>query len=114
MLRVKRLGCAVLASLMLLWAVAMPAAAAVKLPAQLAGEKAFVFAKHTCAHDVHCVKYGITNCNRQSLHVVFCRMYVERSTPAQGRYDCQKLVRVALDPITYRILVTGTSAWNCH
>ena len=46
--------------------------------------------------------------------LVLCRMYVERSTPAQGRYDCQKLVRVVLDPITYRIVVTGTTSWNCH
>jgi hypothetical protein len=41
-------------------------------------------------------------------------MYVERSTAAQGQYNCQKLVRVALDPITYKILVTGTSDWSCH
>jgi hypothetical protein len=112
--RVKRLLCALLASLMLIWAVAMPAAAAVKLPVSVAGDKAFIYAKHTCAHDLSCVKYGITNCRRISLHVVFCRMYVERSTAAQGRYDCQKYVRVALDPITYKILVTGTSPWACH
>jgi hypothetical protein len=114
MSRVKRWSCALLASFVLIATAAMPAVAAVKLPAPLAGTKAFIFAKHTCAHDVHCVKYGVTNCNRQSLHVVLCRMYVERSTAAQGRYDCQKLVRVALDPITYRILVTGDSNWSCH
>ena len=113
-MRVKRLWCALLASFVLLATVAMPAVAAVKLPVQLAGNKAFAFAKHTCAHDVHCVKYGITNCNRQSLHVIICRMYNERSTPAQGRYACQKLVRVVLDPITYKIVVTGTSDWSCH
>jgi hypothetical protein len=113
-LRVKRWSCALLAAFVLLLAVAMPAAAAVKLPANVAGAKAFIFAKHTCSHDVHCVKYGITNCNRASLHVVFCRMYVERSTPSQGRYACRKLVRVALDPIDYKILVTGTSPWACH
>jgi hypothetical protein len=112
--RVKRWFCALLASFMLLGVAAMPVAAAVKLPVHLAGDKAFIFAKHTCAHDVHCVKYGITNCRRGSLHVVFCRMYVERSTAAQGRYACQKYVRVALDPITYKILVTGTSKWACH
>lgn len=114
MSRVKRLSCPLLASLVLLAMVAMPAVAAVKLPAQTAAAKAFIYAKHTCSHDVHCVKYGITNCNRQGLHVVLCRMYVERSTAAQGRYACQKLVRVALDPITYRILVTGNSAWSCQ
>jgi hypothetical protein len=113
-LRGKQLFCALIASFVLLATVAMPAVAAVKLPVQTAGNKAFQFAKHTCAHDLHCVKYGITNCNRQSLHVILCRMYVERSTPAQGRYACQKLVRVVLDPITYRIVVTGTSSWNCR
>ncbi|MFT3865695.1 MAG: hypothetical protein QM729_15625 [Solirubrobacterales bacterium] len=112
-MRAKRWACALLASFVLLATVAMPAAAAVKLPVKLAGDKAFVYAKHTCSHDVHCVKYGITNCRRISLHVVFCRMYVERSTPAQGRYSCKKYVRVALDPITYKILVTGTSDWSC-
>jgi hypothetical protein len=111
---VKRLFCALLATFALLAAVAMPAVAAVELPAKTAADKAFIYAKHTCAHDVHCVKYGITNCRRISLHVVFCRMYVERSTAAQGQYNCQKLVRVALDPITYKILVTGTSDWSCH
>lgn len=113
-MRVKRLFCALLASFVLLATVAMPAVAAVKLPVGVAAQKAFAFAKHTCAHDVHCVKYGTTNCRRISLHVVFCRMYNERSTPAQGRYACRKYVRVVLDPITYKILVTGTSNWDCH
>ena len=113
-MRVKRLFCALLASFVLLATVAMPAVAAVKLPVGVAAQKAFAFAKHTCAHDVHCVKYGVTNCRRGSLHVVFCRMYNERSTPAQGRYACRKYVRVVLDPITYKILVTGTSNWDCH
>ena len=112
-MRAKRLLCAFLASLLLLATAAMPAAAAVKLPVKLAGDKALVFAKHTCAHDIHCEKYGITNCARSSLHVVFCRMFVERDTAAQGRYACKKLVRVALDPITYRVLVTGNSNWSC-
>jgi hypothetical protein len=112
--RVKRLFCALLAAFILLATVAMPVAAAVKLPVSTAANKAFAYAKHTCAHDVNCIKYGTTNCRRISLHVVFCRMYVERSTPAQGRYACRKYVRVVLDPITYKILVTGTSNWDCH
>src|SRR5262249_32816674 len=99
---------------MLLGAVAMPVAAAVKSPAQPAGEKASVSAKHTFSHDTPCAKYGIPNCNRQGGHVVLCRIYVERSTRAQGRYACQKLVRVALAPIPYRIVVTGTTSWNCR
>jgi hypothetical protein len=65
------------------------------------------------ADDSQCVKYGVTNCRRISLHVVFCRIYDERNTESQGRYDCQKLVRVALDPITYRVLVTGQGPWQC-
>lgn len=113
-MRVKRMFCALLAAFVLLATVAMPVAAAVKLPVSLAAEKAFIYAKHTCAHDVHCIKYGTTNCRRGSLHVVFCRMYVERATPGQGRYTCRKYVRVVLDPITYKILVTGTSNWDCH
>src|SRR6201996_5013098 len=99
---------------MLLGAVAMPVAAAVKLPVSTAANKAFVYAKHTCAHDVHCVKYGITNCRRISLHVVFCRMFNERSTAGQGRYACQKYVRVVLDPITYRSVVPATAGGASH
>ncbi len=113
-MKVKRMFCALLAAFVLLATVAMPAVAAVKLPVSTAAHKAFDYAKHTCAHDVHCVKYGTTNCRRGSLHVVFCRMYVERSTPAQGRYACQKYVRVVLNPIDYNIVVTGTSDWACH
>lgn len=112
-MRAKRLLCAFLASLLLLATAAMPAAAAVKLPVKLASDKAFVFAKHTCAHDIHCQQYGITNCRRISLHVVFCRMFVERDTAGQGRYSCKKLVRVVLDPIDYRVVVTGNSDWSC-
>jgi hypothetical protein len=110
---VKRIVGTALAVLALTSVLAAPALAGVKLPIHTAGEKAFVFAKHTCAHDRSCVRYGVTNCHRQSLHVVICRIFDERSTSAQGRYDCQRLVRVALDPATYRILVTGQSKWTC-
>lgn len=99
--------CAVLAVL------AMPAAAAVKLPVRLAAEKAFIFAKHTCAHDRNCVRYGVENCRRQSLHVVLCRIMDQRDTAAQGRYKCTRLVRVALNPRDYRVQVTGRSRWQC-
>src|SRR5262249_16435226 len=54
--RVKRMFCALLAAFVLLATVAMPVAAAVKLPVSTAANKAFAYAKHTCAHDVHCVK----------------------------------------------------------
>jgi len=113
-LRVKRLVSLALATCAVLGVLALPAIGAVKLPIQTAADKSFIFAKHTCSHDSNCVKYGVTNCRRISLHVVFCRIFDERSTEAQGRYDCQKLVRVALDPITYRVLVTGQGSWQCQ
>jgi hypothetical protein len=112
-MRVKRLIGAALALCAVIAALALPASAAVKLPVELAAEKSFIFAKHTCAHDANCVRYGVLNCNRQSLHVVFCRIFDERNTPAQGKYECNRLIRVALDPNTYRIQVTGLGPWHC-
>jgi hypothetical protein len=94
-------------------ALAAPAVAAVKLPVNTAANKAFLFAKHTCRHDKNCVRYGVRNCNRQSLHVVLCRIFDERNTAVQGRYECSRLVRVVVDPYTYRIVVTGQSSWAC-
>jgi hypothetical protein len=93
---------------------AISAVAAVKLPVQLAAEKSFIFAKHTCAHDGNCIKYGVTNCTRESLHVVLCRIFDERSTAAHGLYGCTRLVRVALDPISFRVVVTGQAPWQCQ
>jgi hypothetical protein len=112
-LKIKSLVGAVLAVLALTWAMATPAAGAVKLPIATAADKAFVFAKRTCAHDRNCVRYGVTNCRRQSLHVVLCRIFDERSTEAQGKYQCTRLVRVVLDPVTYRIVITGQGDWQC-
>lgn len=112
-LKIKSLVSVVFAVLALTWALAIPAVAAVQLSVKTAADKAFIFAKHTCAHDHNCVRYGVTNCNRQSLHVVLCRIFDERDTEAQGRYHCTRLVRVALDPVTYRIVVTGQAPWQC-
>ncbi len=112
-MKIKSLVSVVLAVLALTWVLAIPAFAAVKLPIRTAASKAFIFAKHTCAHDHNCVRYGVTNCKRQSLHVVLCRIYDERSTEAQGDYHCTRLVRVALDPVTYRIVITGQANWQC-
>jgi hypothetical protein len=112
-LRVKKWFCALVASCLLLGTAAMPAVAAVKLPVETAAAKSFIYAKHSCAHDFNCVRYGVRNCNRQSLHVVLCRIYLDRSTQVQGNYTCQKLVRIALDPITYRVLVTGNGPYHC-
>jgi len=112
-MKVKRLISAAVVLCAVLAALALPAAAAVKLPVELAAEKSFVFAKHTCAHDGNCVRYGVLNCNRQSLHVVLCRIFDERSTEASGKYECNRLIRVALDPNTYRVQVTGLGPWHC-
>ena len=112
-MRAMRVAAAAVSVCAVLSILAMPAVAAVQLPVQLAAEKAFIFAKHTCAHDHNCVRYGVENCRRQSLHVVLCRIMDERSTPVQGRYKCTRLARVALDPYDYRIKVTGISPWQC-
>jgi hypothetical protein len=112
-MRIKRVSCVALALLVSLAVLALPAAAAVKLPVAVAADKSFVFAKHTCAHDRNCVRYGVLNCHRQSPHVVICRILDERSTEAQGKYQCSRLIRVALDPNTYRIQVTGLGRWEC-
>ena len=112
-MKIKSLVSVAFAVLALTWALAIPAVAAVKLPVQTAANKSFIFAKHTCAHDSNCIRYGVTNCHRQSLHVVICRIFDERSTEAQGRYSCTRLIRVALDPVTYRIVVTGQGSWSC-
>ncbi|HKB51493.1 MAG TPA: hypothetical protein VKC63_08690 [Solirubrobacterales bacterium] len=112
-MRVKRLIGATFALCAIVAALALPASAAVKLPVELAAEKSFVFAKHTCAHDGNCIRYGVLNCNRQSLHVVLCRVFDERSTEAQGKYECNRLIRVALDPNTFRVQVTGLGPWHC-
>lgn len=112
-MKVRKWFCGLMASFLLLAAAAMPAAAAVKLPVQTAANKSFVFAKHTCSHDFNCVRFGVRNCRRISLHVVFCRIYLDRNTQAQGNYTCQKLVRVVVDPITYRVVVTGDGPYHC-
>jgi hypothetical protein len=112
-MRIKRMLGSVLALGAVLAALALPATAAVKLPIEVAAEKSFTFAKHTCAHDKNCIRYGVLNCRRQSLHVVLCRIFDERRTDAQGKYECNRLIRVALDLRTYRIPVTGLGPWHC-
>jgi hypothetical protein len=112
-MRAKRAIMAAAAACAVLAILALPAVGAVKLPVSVAAEKAFIFAKHTCAHDHNCVRYGVRNCRRQSLHVVLCRIFDERDTEVQGHYTCTRLVRVALNPVDYRIQVTGLSRWQC-
>jgi hypothetical protein len=95
-------------------ALTAPAALAVaaKLPVPLASERSSRFAKGTCDRDKHCVRYGVLNCRRQSRRVVLCRIFDERKTEVQGRYRCNRLVRVGLDP-PHRTPVTGLGRWHC-
>jgi hypothetical protein len=112
-MKVKRFLALSMAALVVAGALAVPAAAAVQLTINGAAEKSASYAQNTCNHDPHCVQYGVTNCSRQGLHVVLCRIFLERATAGQGDYACTKLVRVALNPY-YRAVVTGTGDFSCH
>ena len=112
-MKVKRFLALSMAAFLAAAVLAIPAAAAVQLTINGAAGKSMSYAQNTCNHDPHCVRYGVSNCSRQGLHVVLCRIVLERATAAQGDYSCTKLVRVALDPY-YRPVVTGTSDFSCH
>jgi hypothetical protein len=107
----------VLLALALLGALAIPPgsalAASPKLPIDAAAERSAGFAERTCDHDRSCVRHGVLNCRRQSRRVVLCRVFDERDTSAQGRYECSRLIRLALDPATGRVPVTGLGRWQC-
>ena len=84
-----------------------------KLSIDAASERSARFAERICDRDRNCVRHGVLNCKRQSRRVVLCRVFDERDTRAQGRYECSRLIRVALDPATGRIPVTGLGRWQC-
>jgi hypothetical protein len=111
--KIRAIASVALSVLALTWMLALPAIAAVKLSIPTASERALAFAKRTCSHDKSCVKYGVTNCRRQGLHVVLCRIGDERDTEAQGRYVCTRLVRVALNPANQKVRITGLGEWSC-
>src|SRR6478735_1485653 len=69
-----------------------------KLSIGAAAERSERFAERICDRDRHCVRHGVLNCRRQSRRVALCRIFDERKTRAQGRYECSRLIRVALDP----------------
>jgi hypothetical protein len=116
--RGKRLICGLLAASILLAVLALPAVAAVKLSIEAARDKAELYAKHTCGHDPYCVEHGVTNCRRRGSHRVECGIYLKRSTPVQGRYQCEREVRLVLEPDPFRPVVanatTNTSSWTCR
>jgi hypothetical protein len=93
--------------------VAAEPALALKLDDERAERRSGEFAKRICAHDRHCVAHGVLNCRRQTRRVVICRIYDERRTKVQGRYRCQRLARLTLDPKTRSVPVTGLGRWHC-
>jgi hypothetical protein len=88
-------------------------AMASRLPIDRAEDRALGFAQQTCRRDPLCHRYGVLNCRRQSPQVVLCRIFDERRTRVQGRYRCERLIRMSLDPRTRRLPVTGLGRWNC-
>jgi hypothetical protein len=95
-------------------ALAAPAGPAVadKLPVPRASERSSTFATRTCARDEHCVRSGVLNCRRQAPRTVLCRIFDERKTRLQGRYRCERLIRVELES-RRRTPVTGVGRWHC-
>ena len=97
-------------------AIALPVATSLagpKLPIGTAAERSARFAERICKRDRNCVRHGVLNCRRQSRRVVICRIFDERDTRAQGRYECSRLIRVALDPASGRVPITGLGRWHC-
>jgi hypothetical protein len=104
-------ACALAALLAL--ASAPVATAADKLPISVARERAAAFAENTCSHDKHCAHSGVKACRRQSARVVICRIFDHRKTDEQGSFVCTRPIRLALDPQTGRVPVTGVGEWDC-
>ena len=96
-----------------LFPLAPPAHAGAKLSIPAARERAAAYAESTCAHDRSCSGHGVRDCRRQSRRVVLCRIFDHRKTDEQGNFVCTRLVRLALDPRTHRIPVTGVGNWDC-
>lgn len=89
------------------------AAVADGLSVSRAKERAAKYAENTCVHDKSCARAGVKSCRRQSAHIVLCRIFDHRKTEAQGRFVCTRLVRLAFDPRTHHVPVTGVSNWDC-
>ncbi len=102
-----------LAGAALLLLSAAPASAGEKLSIPAARERAIGFAENICAHDKACHNAGVQNCRRLSDRVVLCRIFDHRKTEEQGNFVCTRLVRMALQPPSPKIRVTGLSDWTC-
>jgi hypothetical protein len=91
-----------------------PASASqVKLTIPKATEKAGLFADRTCEQDVSCVRSGVMNCDRKGNLVVHCRIFDERHTEVQGKYKCNREIRMVMDADTHRVPVNGLGKWHC-
>jgi hypothetical protein len=112
-IRFRRPLFAALAVVALLATPAAAFAAALKLTIPAAEQRSLAFAKRTCDHDKHCIRYGVMNCRREGPRVVFCRIFDERHTDIQGRYRCHRLIRLGFDPKTRRKPITGVGRWHC-
>lgn len=111
MTRTARIALAGLAAVAL---VAVPAvAAAERLSMSTARERAEVFAESTCAHDKSCARSGVADCRRQGDRIILCRIFDHRRTEEQGSFRCTRIIRLALEPRTHRVPVTGISSWDC-
>ncbi|HYQ79232.1 MAG TPA: hypothetical protein VEP91_09040 [Solirubrobacterales bacterium] len=102
-----------LATAALFATLALPAQAGEKLTIAAARDRALNYAETTCKHDSSCAKAGVQNCRRHSRRVVLCRIFDHRKTEEQGNFVCTRLVRLALQPKSGKIPVTGVSDWNC-
>jgi hypothetical protein len=78
-----------------------------------ARDRAADFAESTCKHDQSCTGFGVRNCRREGPNIVFCRIVDRRRTEAQGKFVCTRLIRLALNPRTREVPVTGLGPWNC-
>jgi hypothetical protein len=103
---------AILALALSALALPSPAPAASPLTIAAAGERSLEFARRTCAHDRHCVRYAVLSCRREGGRVVVCRILDERDTRVQGKYRCERKIRVVArghGPVP----VTGLGPWRC-
>jgi hypothetical protein len=89
-------------------------ATAHKLPARVALNQTFQYAKRACNVDRFCYRYKASTCSRQSLHVVICRAINFQYNAKDGYYRCQRRVRVIYPPRSFHPRITGFTRWVCR
>ena len=110
----KRFAILAVMGALLVGLIAAPSAPAHKLTIRAAAVKAAYYANRACNVDRYCDRFGLVGSRRQSLHVVIINIFNDRNTPAQGRYRCTRLVRVAYrTPSSRKPVLTGFGKWNC-